>query len=182
MIDRHFYCEIYENYKGLATIQDFIAHWGIKNEEIVTVWKFDSVWRLEGLIIKFRHWIKISNIFHLLIIHRWGCCKVPNNRQPYRTLICLLNKKGNVWISERKPGPNMPMLILYPNHIRTSAILSCLWWFWFEYKFSNIHHFFIFYRSVSCKILDNSWTFIIFTSLTINIAVYHFHSVYISQN
>ena len=29
--------------KGLAIIQDFTAHWEIKNKQMVNVWTFDSV-------------------------------------------------------------------------------------------------------------------------------------------
>ena len=42
MTDIHFYCQIYENYKGLAIIQDFTAHWVIKNKQMANVWTFDS--------------------------------------------------------------------------------------------------------------------------------------------
>ena len=34
MIDIHFYCQGYGNYKGLAIIQDFTAHWTIKKEQM----------------------------------------------------------------------------------------------------------------------------------------------------
>ena len=50
-IDIQFYFHWYKNSKGLAIIQDFTAHWAIKNEEMVNVWKFDSV-RMKDLVIK----------------------------------------------------------------------------------------------------------------------------------
>ena len=50
-IDIRFYFHWYENSKGLAIIQDFTAHWEIKNEEMVNIWKFDSV-RMKDLVIK----------------------------------------------------------------------------------------------------------------------------------
>ena len=40
MKNSHVYCWGIENYKGCAIIQDFIAYWAIKNEEMVIVWKF----------------------------------------------------------------------------------------------------------------------------------------------
>ena len=43
MIDINFYCQLYENSKGLAIIQNFTAHWGINNKEMTIVWIFDSV-------------------------------------------------------------------------------------------------------------------------------------------
>ena len=50
MIVIWFYCQSYENSKGLAIIQDFTAYWAIKNKEMVIVWKFDSV-RMQDLVI-----------------------------------------------------------------------------------------------------------------------------------
>ena len=50
MIDIRFYCQSYECSKGLAIIQDFTAHWGIRNKEMVIVWKFDSV-RMQDLVM-----------------------------------------------------------------------------------------------------------------------------------
>ena len=50
MIDIQFYCQWYENYNGLSTIQDFIAHWAIINKEMVNVSKCDSVWMKDALI------------------------------------------------------------------------------------------------------------------------------------
>ena len=41
MIDIHFYCQGYGNSKGLAIIQDFTAHWAIKNEQMANVWTFN---------------------------------------------------------------------------------------------------------------------------------------------
>ena len=46
----NFYCEGYENSKGLAIIQDFTAHWAIKNKQMVNVWTFDSVRMWDVLI------------------------------------------------------------------------------------------------------------------------------------
>ena len=40
----------YEYSKCLAIIQDFTAHWGIRNKEMVIVWKFDSV-RMQDLVM-----------------------------------------------------------------------------------------------------------------------------------
>ena len=50
MIDIRFYCQSYECSKGLAIIQDFTAHWVIKNKEMVNVSKCVSVWMQEALI------------------------------------------------------------------------------------------------------------------------------------
>ena len=36
----HVYCWGIENDKGCAIIPDFIAHWALKNEEMVIIWKF----------------------------------------------------------------------------------------------------------------------------------------------
>ena len=36
--------------EGLAIIQDFTAHWAIKNKEMVNVSKCDSVWMQDALI------------------------------------------------------------------------------------------------------------------------------------
>ena len=41
MIDIHLYCQRYENYNGLAIIQDFKAHWVIQNEQMANVWNFN---------------------------------------------------------------------------------------------------------------------------------------------
>ena len=49
-VDIYFYGYGYESYKGLAIIQDFTAHWAIKNKQMVNVWTFDSVWMQEVLI------------------------------------------------------------------------------------------------------------------------------------
>ena len=43
MIDIRFYCKSYESFKGFAIIQDFTAHWAIRSEAMVIVWKLDSV-------------------------------------------------------------------------------------------------------------------------------------------
>ena len=43
MIDIHFYFWGSEHSKGLAIIQDFTAHWAMKNEQMANVWKFDSM-------------------------------------------------------------------------------------------------------------------------------------------
>ena len=37
----YFYFQGYENSKGLGIIQDFTAHWAIKNKEMANVWTFD---------------------------------------------------------------------------------------------------------------------------------------------
>ena len=50
MIDIWFYCKSYENSISFAIIQDFTAHWGIRNKEMVIVWKFDSV-RMQDLVM-----------------------------------------------------------------------------------------------------------------------------------
>lgn len=50
-IDIQFYFHWFKNSMGLAIIQDFTAHWAIKNEEMVNVWKFYSV-RMKDLVIK----------------------------------------------------------------------------------------------------------------------------------
>ena len=50
LIDIHFYFYGYESSKGPAIIQDFTAHWAIKNKQMVNVWTFDSVWMKEVLI------------------------------------------------------------------------------------------------------------------------------------
>ena len=42
MIYIHFYCNGYEDSKGLAIIQDFTAHWAVKNKQMANVWTFDS--------------------------------------------------------------------------------------------------------------------------------------------
>jgi hypothetical protein len=42
MIYIHFYCQGYENSKGLAIIQDFTAHSAIKNEQMANVWALDA--------------------------------------------------------------------------------------------------------------------------------------------
>ena len=41
MIDIHLYCQRYENYNGLAIIQNFTAHWVIQNEQMANVWNFN---------------------------------------------------------------------------------------------------------------------------------------------
>jgi hypothetical protein len=41
MIYIYFYFWGYENSEGLAIIQDFAAHWAIKNKEMANVWSFD---------------------------------------------------------------------------------------------------------------------------------------------
>ena len=43
MIDIHFYWYGCEKSIGLAIIQDFTAHWAIKNKQMANVWKFDSM-------------------------------------------------------------------------------------------------------------------------------------------
>ena len=40
MKDSHIFCQGIKNDNGRAIIQDFIAHWAIKNEEMAIVWKF----------------------------------------------------------------------------------------------------------------------------------------------
>ena len=50
IIDIHFYWWQYENSKGLAIIQDFTAHWAIKNKQIMNVCKFISVRMHDALI------------------------------------------------------------------------------------------------------------------------------------
>ena len=50
MIDIHFYCSENEHSKGLTIIQDFTAHWAIKNKRMVNVWTFDSV-RMQDVLI-----------------------------------------------------------------------------------------------------------------------------------
>jgi hypothetical protein len=42
MIYIHFYCQGYENSKGLASIQNFTIPWAIKNKQMVNVWTFDK--------------------------------------------------------------------------------------------------------------------------------------------
>jgi hypothetical protein len=68
MIHIHFYCQGYENSKGLAIIQDFTAHWAIKNEEIVNVWTFNIEsessqfeWRMFPNDLKL-NWIRSAHI------------------------------------------------------------------------------------------------------------------------
>ena len=46
----HFYCQGYEHSKGLAIIQDFTAHWALKNKQMVNVWTFDSA-RMQDVLI-----------------------------------------------------------------------------------------------------------------------------------
>jgi hypothetical protein len=43
LIDIYFYFEGYENYKRLAIVQDFTAHWAIENKQSANVWNFDSM-------------------------------------------------------------------------------------------------------------------------------------------
>ena len=61
MKDIHFYCLCFKNTIGLAIIQDFAAHWAIKDEQMVNVWIFhvksessqlESVWISIGQKIK----------------------------------------------------------------------------------------------------------------------------------
>ena len=85
MKDIHFYCWGYENSKGWAIIQDFIAHWAINNKEMVNVWTFDSFRMRDVLIFWFGHWIKFSNIRHFLILYHWVCRKILDNSQPFKT-------------------------------------------------------------------------------------------------
>ena len=42
IIDIYFYFWGYENSKGLAIIQDFTAHWAIKNKQMANVWTFEK--------------------------------------------------------------------------------------------------------------------------------------------
>ena len=48
MKDIQFYLWGFWNTKGLAIIHDFTAHWAIKNEQMVNIWKFDLV-RMQDL-------------------------------------------------------------------------------------------------------------------------------------
>ena len=41
MIDINFYFYGYESSKDLAIIQDFTAHWALKNKQMTNVWTFD---------------------------------------------------------------------------------------------------------------------------------------------
>ena len=41
MTDIHLYCQRNENSQGLAIIQDFTAHWAIKDKQMANVWTFD---------------------------------------------------------------------------------------------------------------------------------------------
>jgi hypothetical protein len=41
MIDINFYFYGYESSKGLAIIQDFTAHWVLKNKQMTNIWTFD---------------------------------------------------------------------------------------------------------------------------------------------
>ena len=41
MVYIYFYFYGYESSKGLAIIQDFTAHWAIKNKQMANVWTFD---------------------------------------------------------------------------------------------------------------------------------------------
>ena len=66
MIDIYFYFWGYENSNGLAIIEDFTAHWAIKNKEMSNVWTFDwesesSHLELRNVLIWFGHWIKLGN-------------------------------------------------------------------------------------------------------------------------
>jgi hypothetical protein len=66
MIDIYFYCWGYENYKGLAIIQDFAAYWAIKNKEMANVLRFGSgykiiTFKIKDVLISFEHWIKLGN-------------------------------------------------------------------------------------------------------------------------
>ena len=54
LIDIIFSSKEYENSKGFANIQDFAAHWAIKNKQMVNVWKFDSV-RMQNVLIHYSH-------------------------------------------------------------------------------------------------------------------------------
>ena len=38
----HLFFKEYEHFRGFSIIQDFTAHWAIKNEQMATIWKFDS--------------------------------------------------------------------------------------------------------------------------------------------
>ena len=69
MIDGHSYCEGYKNDKGWAIIQDFIAHWVIKNEEMAIVWKSNSMHEFMNL------WttsIQIESNFQIFFIVKWS--------------------------------------------------------------------------------------------------------------
>ena len=57
MTDIHFYCQRYENYKGLAIIQDFTAHWAIKDKQMVNVWTFYPV--------------RMQDVFIYVLIYDW---------------------------------------------------------------------------------------------------------------
>ena len=86
----------------------------IKNEEMVNVSKFDSVWTLYVLILLFRYWIKFPNIRHWLIFYRWVCCEITDDRQPFRTLISFKRKMDKYHFI----GGNMSQSCLSWFHIR----------------------------------------------------------------
>ena len=73
MIDIQFYCKSYENSKGFAIIQDFTAHWAIKNKEMVNVSKCDSVWMQDALIYNEGIELKFYRfIICLIFITQWA--------------------------------------------------------------------------------------------------------------
>jgi hypothetical protein len=57
MTDIHFYCQRYENSKGLAIIQDFTAHWAIKDKWMGNVWTFYPV--------------RMQDVFVYVLIYDW---------------------------------------------------------------------------------------------------------------
>ena len=59
----YFYCQGYENSKGLAIIQYFIGHWAITNKQMANVWTIDSV-RMRDIL---KWFFKLSVFAHFLL-------------------------------------------------------------------------------------------------------------------
>jgi hypothetical protein len=93
MIDIHLYCQGYGNSKGLAIIQDFKAHWAIKNEEMANVRTFNiesQSSQLEWMMFPYDS-DNESNFpkFTMLIFYHSVSCKILDNSQPFITFISL---------------------------------------------------------------------------------------------
>ena len=78
--------------------------------------------------------------------------------------------------TQRLVNLGMPLLVTHGGLLHDDQ------WCFQTFKFSNLHHFLIFYRSVSCKLLDNSQSFGIFVSLKMKMNTYHFLPIIVSRS